>query len=83
VVAGYPDRILPLNDAAAKELKTRTLTNLYNTRPTWLAYAHADLDRAVADAYGWGDDWAKGMIDDDILSRLFALNQARAAVQGN
>jgi type II restriction/modification system DNA methylase subunit YeeA len=83
VVAGYPDRIIPVSDAAAEELKTRTLTNLYNARPTWLAHAHADLDRAVADAYGWGDDWAKGMSDDDILSRLFALNQARAAVQGN
>ena len=29
VVAGYPDRILPKDDAAAKELKKRTLTNLY------------------------------------------------------
>jgi hypothetical protein len=26
VVPGFPDRILPINDAAAKTLKTRTLT---------------------------------------------------------
>ncbi len=60
VVPGYPDRILPVDDAAAKVLKTRTLTNLYNQRPAWLTHAHAALDQAVADAYGWGDDWRAG-----------------------
>jgi hypothetical protein len=78
VVPGYPDRILPRDDAAAKILKTRTLTNLYNARPQWLANAHDVLDAAVADAYGWGDEWRAGMADDDILARLFALNQQRA-----
>ena len=33
--------------ATGAELKKRTLTNLYNQRPAWLANAHADLDRAV------------------------------------
>ncbi len=74
VVPGYPDRLLPVNDEAAKVLKTRTLTNLYNARPAWLAGAHAVLDAAVAAAYGWPADLA----DDDILARLFALNQERA-----
>lgn len=78
VVPGYPDRILPQDEEAAKELKKRTLTNLYNARPQWLANAHAALDQAVADAYGWGDDWRAGMSDDEILARLFALNQERA-----
>lgn len=79
VVPGYPDRILPKNEAAAKELKKRTLTNLYNARPQWLANTHAALDAAVADAYGWGDDWrAQRLNDDEILARLFALNQARS-----
>jgi len=79
VVPGYPDRLLPVDDAAAAVLKKRTLTNLYNARPAWLAHAHARLDQAVADAYGWGDDWRAGPLDDDeILARLFALNQARA-----
>ncbi|MBI4567494.1 MAG: class I SAM-dependent DNA methyltransferase [Planctomycetes bacterium] len=38
-----------------KELKKRTLTNLYNQRPMWLALTHAALDRAVLSAYGWSD----------------------------
>jgi type II restriction/modification system DNA methylase subunit YeeA len=82
VVPGYPDRLLPVDEAAAKVLKTRTLTNLYNLRPAWLTHAHRALDQAVADAYGWGDDWARGMGDDDILARLFRLNQDRAATPG-
>ena len=81
VVRGYPDRILPRDDAAAATLKTRTLTNLYNLRPAWLTHAHAVLDAAVAQAYGWGDDWHRGaMTDDEILSRLFRLNQSRAGI---
>ena len=83
VVAGYPDRILPKDEEAAKELKKRTLTNLYNARPQWLANAHAALDEAVAEAYGWGDDWRAGALtDDEILARLFRLNQERAGVGG-
>ena len=80
VVPGYPDRILPKDEDAAKELKKRTLTSLYNSRPQWLANAHAELDAAVADAYGWGEDWRAGRLDEDqILARLFAMNQARSA----
>jgi len=75
VVAGYPGRVLPRDAAAAKVLKTRTLTNLYNARPAWLAMAHADLDAAVAAAYGWAADLA----DEAVLERLFGLNQERAA----
>ena len=56
-------------------LKTRTLTNLYNARPTWLAMAHARLDATVAAAYGWPAD----LSDDEVLERLFNLNQDRAA----
>jgi type II restriction/modification system DNA methylase subunit YeeA len=79
VVPGYPDRIVPKDDEAAKVLKTRTLTNLYNQRPTWLQNAHAALDEAVAGAYGWGDDRRAGVLtDDEILARLFKLNQERA-----
>ncbi len=70
----YPDRILPKDEAAAKELKKRTLTNLYNQRPQWLANAHAKLDAAVATAYGWPTD----LSDEQVLEHLFALNQARA-----
>jgi len=84
VVPGYPDRILPVSPEAEKELKKRTLTNLYNARPAWLQHAHKALDEAVAEAYGWGDDWRAGKLtDDEILARLFRLNQDRAAVQGD
>jgi len=75
VVPGYPDRLLPKDAAAEKILKTRTLTNLYNERPTWLANAHRDLDAAVAAAYGWPAD----ISDEDALARLLALNLERAA----
>ncbi len=79
VVPGYPDRLLPVDDAAAAVLKKRTLTNLYNARPAWLDHAHSALDAAVADAYGWGDDFRAGTLTDDaILARLFALNRDRS-----
>lgn len=83
VVPGYPDRILPVDERAADILKKRTLTNLYNERPAWLDHAHRDLDRAVAAAYGWEADFEAGLLtDEEILKRLFELNQARAAAQG-
>ena len=55
----------------------RTLTNLYNQRPTWLENIHAWLDAVVADAYGWPAD----LLDTEILERLLALNLERAAAQ--
>ena len=60
--------------SSAAELRKRTLTNLYNQRPTWLENIHARLDAAVADAYGWPADLA----DAEILERLLALNLERA-----
>lgn len=76
VVSGYPDRILPKNDKAAAELKKRTLTNLYNQRPQWLADAHRDLDAAVAAAY----DWPADIPEEEALAKLLELNLARTAV---
>ncbi|MCB0025502.1 MAG: hypothetical protein KDD91_20860, partial [Caldilinea sp.] len=52
----------------------RTLTNLYNARPAWLAAAHRTLDGAVCAAYGWPDD----LSDEEVLARLLALNLERA-----
>lgn len=84
VLPGYPDRVLPKSEDAAKELKKRTLTNLYNARPQWLVKAHAALDTAVANAYGWGEDWLAGELDESgILARLFALNQERSSVKSS
>jgi hypothetical protein len=68
----YP-RLVPKDAACAKELKKRTLTNLYNQRPQWLALAHEKLD-AVFAAYGW----PVTLSDDDLLAKLLALNLERA-----
>jgi len=71
--SGVPEEARPLlrrsaiMAAAAKDprLKKRTLTNLYNERPTWLRLAHRRLDEAVLSAYagadpdaGWNPAWA-------------------------
>jgi hypothetical protein len=109
----YP-RVEPRDAECAAKLAKRTLTNLYNERPAWLANAHAKLDAAVAAAYGWQDialawreaehgalydfktkssaqlsatpeQFAEAIaanareIDNEILSRLLALNLSRAA----
>ena len=76
----YPDRIVP-KPGFEKELAKRTLTNLYNQRPAWLAAAHAQLDAAVAAAYGWAD-YTANMPDDEILRRLLALNLQRSTSEG-
>src|SRR5438045_9503882 len=65
----YP-RIEPRDEECAKKLAKRTLTNLYNERPAWLAHAHAKLDAAVAAAYGFNVD----LTDEQILEKLLALN---------
>ena len=72
-VPGYPKRPVPRSEDAAKALRKRTLTNLYNGRPQWLADAHTALDAAVAAAYGWPADIA----DDDALGELLTLNGSR------
>ncbi|KTB47809.1 Methyltransferase domain [Dehalogenimonas alkenigignens] len=61
---------------SSSELRNRTLTNLYNSRPTWLDLAHYELDQAVFQAYGWAVD----LTPNDILSRLLTLNLERDQV---
>ena len=58
------------------ELTHRTLTNLYNDRPTWLDLAHKRLDEAVFAAYGWPSDPGDG----EIVAGLLALNLEREGV---
>jgi type II restriction/modification system DNA methylase subunit YeeA len=62
-------------DATEAELKKRTLTNLYNARPSWLAELHRKLDEAVFAAYGWPST----MTENELLERLLRLNQERIA----
>lgn len=76
-VKGFPDRVLPKDQAAAQVLARRTLTSLYNQNPDWLIEAHQALDRAVAAAYEWPND----ISDEEVLERLLAMNSKRAAVK--
>ena len=79
VVAGFPERLVPKNAVAAATLRTRSLTALYNQRGTpegaWLDRLHQALDASVAAAYGW----PVNLNDDEALTQLLALNQARAS----
>jgi hypothetical protein len=65
------------DSVAAKMLARRTLTTLYNTRPTWLDLAHRELDQAVCAAYGWDPS----ISDVGILKELLSLNMQRVAAQ--
>lgn len=80
----YP-RVEPRDEDCAKKLAKRTLTNLYNERPAWLANAHAKLDNAVAAAYEFDVDPSTrlrtSLTDEQILEKLLALNQECAAVE--
>ncbi len=71
-VPGYPKRPVPRDEAAARQLRQRTLTHLYNARPQWLSDVHAKLDAAVAAAYGWTED----ISEDDALRELLSRNRA-------
>jgi limonene-1,2-epoxide hydrolase len=45
-----------------------------------VAKLHDDLDAAVADAYGWGEEWRRAPLPPaEIVRRLVALNAERAA----
>ena len=66
----YPKRPVTQSDTAAKELKYCTLTALHNARPQWLTDAHAALDAAVANAYGWDVKISNA----DALQELLARN---------
>ena len=66
---GYPPRPVPRNEETARELRKRTLTNLYNARPQWLVDAHAALDTAVAAAYGWDAEIG----EEEVLGKLLGV----------
>lgn len=74
VAPALPARHVAVDDAAQQQIARRTMTALYNERPAWLDHAHRELDVAIAAAYGW----AANLTDDQILERLFQLNQERA-----
>ena len=71
-VPGFPKRVIARSEAAAEDLRKRTLTNLYNARPQGLDDAHVALDATVAAAYGWSPD----ITEDEALRELLMMNQA-------
>ena len=68
------DRWLSAEGLSEVEKKKRTLTNLYNARPTWLDLAHKRFDEAAFAAYGWTSD----LSDEEILEKLLALYRAKS-----
>jgi hypothetical protein len=64
------DRWLNAEGLGDAEKKKRTLTNLYNARPTWLDLAHRRLDEVVFAAYGWKSN----LNDQEVLEKLLELN---------
>ena len=71
------DRWLNAEGLSDADKKKRTLTNLYNQRPTWLDLAHKRLDMAVFAAYGWKPD----LSDEEILEKLLRLNLERSSIE--
>jgi hypothetical protein len=75
VVPGFPERLVPVDSNAERALRKKTLTNLYNERPSWLVNVHQELDKAVAAAYGWPED----ISDEEAMERLLTLNIERVS----
>ena len=75
--ARFP-RLVAKDAGCAEKLAARTLTNLYNDRPTWLANAHRELDEAVYAAY----DWKPSVTEEEILKDLLSLNLGLAEQGG-
>ena len=79
MLPSLPPRLLPVDEDAERELRRRTLTNLYNARPAWLSHLHAALDAAVFAAYGWPESGAPEELgEEELLGRLLAVNLGRA-----
>ena len=73
-VAAIRDGTLPTEQEAAA----------VRARAFIVAKLHDDLDLAVADAYGWGDEWRRAPLPPaEIVRRLVALNAARVAEEAN
>lgn len=65
------------SDAVLSEAREREVTA---ARARIVAKLHDDLDAAVADAYGWGEEWRQAPLPPaEIVARLVRLNAERAA----
>lgn len=73
----YP-RLAAIDDSTALRWSKRTLTALYNERPSWLILGHRKLDEAVFAAYGWDPK----LTSDEIIRRLLEMNQQQRVTRG-
>ena len=61
--------LTPAEEVDARDARARIVAKL-----------HDDLDQAVADAYGWGEEWRQAPLPPaEIVARLVRLNAERAA----
>jgi hypothetical protein len=68
---------MSLHDSSAEDESRRSgRPRRPYARPTWLAELHRSLDVAALSTSGWPLD----ITDEEILSRLLALNHERAGV---
>lgn len=77
-IVRYPC-VVPRDLECASKLAKRTLTNLYNERPMWLALAHEKLDAVVFASYGWDP----AVNDEKALAKLLEVNSERAGRAGS
>ena len=75
----YP-RLVPKDADSAIKLKKRTLTNLYNERPAWLANAHRRLDEAVFAAYRLAGGFVGRRVAGEAVGAEFGAGGATADV---
>jgi hypothetical protein len=62
------------------ELSAEREAEVVKARARIVAKLHDDLDLAVADAYGWGEEWRRAPLPPgEIVARLVKLNAERAA----
>ena len=77
----YP-RLIPRDVVCAGRLKKRTLTNLYNERPTWLDLTHRKLDDAVFAAYGWSPSLSATRVWSKVNAWFPSQNNHRLTARG-
>ena len=66
--------------AGTDDLPAATQDRIRGAQIAIIDKLHGDIDDAVADAYGWGEEWRVGKLGpSEIVTRLVALNAERAA----